>query len=269
MGKYLMKLIILIPYLLSMITIFYEYSPLISPLFNDRLHFMYGDFSTIVNPYSGIDRFNQTFYVFNQHLGSQALDVNRALLLESLSALSKIFNLTDSQVQSLIILLSVSLGLYGIGSLIKLFIDDTRAQYILFFGLSIFYYLNLWSTERIGHFWIWTGYAVFPLLLYFGMSFISRGDKRNVILYAIIFAIYGIIPHTFIYISMLTFMLVLIGICKGGDFKRATSFVVGVFGLYFLLNSGIFLVLFNSASGGGIPFLLLSKNFRCYQGMEL
>ncbi|WP_287197728.1 hypothetical protein [Thermococcus sp.] len=226
------------------------YRSLLSPLFNRHLEFIYGDFSSIINLYSGMDRFNQTYFTFNQHLGAQTLDVNRAFLLESLSVLANVANITDSQIQSIILLISLLLGNYGTYKLIRLFENKENYQSLLILTIPIFYYLNLWGTERIEHFWIWTTYAIFPLFLYLGLAYILREHSNRVylVLYSLLFSIYGIIPHSFIYLSIIHVFLTIFSFAKQKNLKTLL-FALGPFVVYFLLNLPIFLIMMSGGVG--------------------
>ena len=193
-------------FLFSLIIVYYFYSSLLAPIYNKFLEFSFGDFSMIISSNSGEIRKNVQFYTFNDRLGKQATTTNRAFLLESISIFSSFFGIKDNQIQSTIILVSVLLGSCGLYKMISLFEKNIFHQSLLIPIIIPFYFLNLLCVERIVHLWIWTAYAIFPLFLFLGISYIYRKKIYHIILYSVLFAFFGIIPHSFIYLLILHFL---------------------------------------------------------------
>jgi len=235
----------LISFLFSLSILVILFAPLLSPILDARLEFIYGDFSAIININSSMDRYQVTYYTFNQHLGALTLDVNRAFLLESISILANLIHITDSQIHSVIILISLILGSYGIYKLTTLFIKNKKYQALLIPTLTIFYYLNLWSAERLGHIWIWDAYAIFPLYLYLGLAYISNEKTKFLLTYSLLYAIYGMIPHNFLYMLFIHLSLVIFSIIKPPR-KIKTTFLLATVPLviYTLLNMPVLLIAF-------------------------
>jgi len=239
--KSLRKNLHLISFLLSLVTLILLFKPLLSPLLDSGLNFCYGDFSLIIGTNSGFEKYQMIFYVFSQRYGATELHIIRRFLLEgSISALANLMPITDSQIASTIILISIVLGCYGMFKLISLFERDAGHRALLIPALTLFYFLNLWSVERIVHRWIWIAYAIFPLYLYFGIRYVLNKNLRYFVVYSLLLAIYGIIPHNLIYMLIIHLFLVISStFLTDGSMKKARSillFMVGPIAIYSFVN---------------------------------
>lgn len=239
-------------YVISLCVILIFYWNMIMPLFNRYLVFVYGDFSSIININSGLDRYNQTFYTFNQHLGTDGMANNRIFLLMTITILSKILYITDSQIHSIILLFSLMLGLFGIYKLINIFESGGKYFPLLFLLISLFYYLNLFGVERIGHIWIWFTYAIIPSFIYFGLIYIYKRDILKLIIYSLLFSLYGIIPHSFIYLFLIHMFLFIYFIVYYRSKYTFIFFFVPLF-IYTFLNLPVLLTLFSTVSTYPVP----------------
>jgi len=234
-------------FLLSLIFLLFLYRPLLLPLLDNRLEFAYGDFFSTIGVNSGANRCQMTYFTFSPRYGALTLHINRAFLLQSMSVLAYLIRITDGQIQSVIILVSIILGCYGIYKLVALFEKNKKHQAILIPTLTLFYYLNLWSTERIGHIWIWDAYAIFPPYLYFGLVYMLDKKSKYLIAYSLLFAFYGIIPPNFIYMLIIHMFLAISSIfLADGSVKRAKNlllFIGGPIVIYSLMNMPSLLLL--------------------------
>ena len=226
--------------------VLYSYKHLLYPIADNKLEFAYGDFTTLFGFNSGKTRKNITFYSWNNRKGIPSIDTSRAFLLEGISILSDYFLITDSQIQSLIILVSLTLGILGIYILTKIFLKNFLQRMLLFYTLTLFYFLNLWCTERIGHLWIWTCYAVLPMFLSLGILFTVNRSRRwaFLILYSLIFSFYGVLPHSFIYMLIIHIFIGLYHVIRE---RGITTFLITLITpiiIYILLNSPIILLMF-------------------------
>lgn len=218
----------LISFLFSLIVLIILYGSLLSPLLNNRLEFAFGDLSPTLGTDSGAIMYQMIYYIFNQRLGASSETIGRAFLLGSVSILANIARISESQVLSIITLVSIVLGCYGIYKLTILFEKRRKYQAILIPTLTLFYYLNLWSAERIGHIWIWFAYAIFPLYLYFGLTYILNRNPKHLILYSLLFAIYGIIPHNTIYMLVIHVFLTLFSFFVFGRNMKNLLLFIGI-----------------------------------------
>lgn len=227
---------------IGIVLVILGYLPLILPIFDPRLVFAYGDFTALAGPDSGGRRFNMTYYAFNQYTGESGAVTYRAFGVEWISILSNIFKITDSQIQSILLIISLVIGIVGLFKLVKLFNGSLNCP--IYIVALIYYYFSLWAVERIGHFWIFLGYAVFTALLYLGFKYMKDGTVTHLLLYGVIAGTYGLIPHLFIYMFILSIYLFISGIA----IKKVK------YSLIFLISSLIYLVILNSYSL--LPLLL-------------
>jgi hypothetical protein len=229
----ILKNLSILSFFLAVSVIFYFYFPLLLPIFNSKLEFIYGDFSNIISRNSSIIRNNDIFYSFDEHRGVPNGDLARAALVEgAISCLG-----TDSQRHAILILIVILLGSYGIYRVINLFEKDRISAFLLMLIIILFYFLNLWSVERIGHLWIWITYAIFPLFLSIGFSYIYEKKIFYLILYALLFSFFGIIPHSFLYLQILHLFLALFLIFTQKEVRMFVIFLLMPLGIYFILNS--------------------------------
>jgi len=224
-------------FVLSTALVVYLYSPLLMPLINGRLEFIYGDFSNIISVNSGAVRNSLEYYIYNDRMGTYNTVV-RSALIESIGS----FLPSDSQRISFRILISLLLGTVGIYLIIKYFIRDSRYRPPLLLAFIPFYFLNLWSAERLGHIWIWFTYAVFPLFVALGIRYSSGGLYR--IFYWLLFAFFGVVPHSFIYMLILHIYLVISSYINNKNIKRSIEFFLLPIIIYIISNLFIILPYF-------------------------
>jgi hypothetical protein len=207
------------------------------PLINGRLEFIYGDFSNIISVNSGAVRNSQEYYIYNDRVGAFNTVIRSALIYSIASFLP-----SDSQRISFQILISLLLGTVGIYLIVKHFIRDSRYRPPLLLAFIPFYFLNLWSAERLGYIWIWLTYAVFPLFVALGIRYSSSGLYR--ISYWLLFAFFGIFPHSFIYMLILHIYLVASSYINNKNIKRSIEFFLSPIIIYIISNSIIILTYF-------------------------
>ncbi len=245
MKKFFTKNLPLVSFLLSLVIFIALFKPLLFPLLDGYLNFAYGDFSSNIGVSSGLEKYRMIYYVFNERLGAPTLHIIRSFLLEgSITALTNLIStITDSQITSVAILVSIILGCYGILKLSSLFEAGKSRRAMLVLVITLFYYLNLWSVERLAHIWIWVAYAIFPLYLYFGLAYISNRRLKNLIIYSLLFAIYGIIPHNFIYMFIIhTFLTISSIFLFNKKAKNLLLFIGGPIIIYFFMNMPLLLL---------------------------
>ncbi len=194
---------------LGLLAVLISYYPVLAPLTDPSLQFAYGDFWSLHGNASAQARWAETFYTY--YGGSSSLETNRFYPLAALSAFSVAVPFSDAQFLSFLILLSVFLGCIGIYSLALRYCGSGLLQALLLAALIAFYFLNLWSVERMGHIWIWYSYAVFPLSLALGLSYIETRKPSRLIAYSLVLSFFGLIPHAFLY--LLGFHAFLIAYC--------------------------------------------------------
>jgi len=228
----------------SLLILFYLFHPLLLPLFDNRLEFVYGDFYSIIGINSGLEFLRQVYYIFNERVGYVDLLARFLLLGGALSLISTVVEITHSQILSAAITISLVLGAYGVYKLVALFETSPVCRAILTPALEAFYFLNLWSIERIGHVWLWLTYAVLPLYLYLGLSYAYRGGADRLIPYSLLLSVYGIVPHNLIYMAALHLFLVIYLLFL--DYKRAVVFAAVPIAIYALTNAPIFIALFST-----------------------
>jgi len=237
---------------------------------NSDLNFCYEDFSSIIGTNSGFEKYQMIFYTFSRRWGAVELHIIRRFLLEGgLSALANLIPITDSQIVSIVILVSTVLGCYGIYKLVSLFEKSRRRQALLAPILTLFYYLNLWSVERIIHVWIWVAYAIFPMYLYFGLVYTLHRYSRYLVAYSLLFVLYGIMPHNFIYMLVIhMFLVILLFFLIDKNMKEVENlllFIGGPIVIYSLINMPLLLLLMAGGLEYPIPMsvdqlAMLSRN---------
>jgi hypothetical protein len=232
------------------------YLPLLMPLADRGLVFAYGDFTAMAGQGSAAARSDFLFYTFNN--GRENPLVNRAFLVEGISLFTGWLSMTDSQTQSLLILITICIGSWGVSAIARRFAGRDSA--VLALVLIPFYFLNLWSVERIGHFWIWLSYAVFPAFIALGLSAITGRKGASLAAYSLLFGIFGVLPHSFIY--MLSFHLVLSAYCifRREGLARPLMFLIVPLAIYGLLNIPLFLL--PIASSGKYPGWVDDSGFK-------
>jgi hypothetical protein len=185
-------------FLLGLLITIIVYYPVLAPLFDGKLQFTYGDLNAPYGEDSASIRKEWTFYTFDQ--GTNKVETNRFYPLAALSALSDWIEFSESQLTSALIVLSMVLGGLGLYLIGRNFIQDWRYCSAAILALIPFYFLNLWSVERICHVWIWFTYAIVPLFLALGIMFLRDGRNSRLIAYSLLMAFFGFPPHSLIYI---------------------------------------------------------------------
>jgi len=209
------------------------YLPLLFPLLDGKLAFTYADFTTFTGYESAKTRNMYTYYTFVD--GFQVEAFNRAFLMEGISLFSEILKLSDSQTQSILILACLLLGSFGIYRLTGTFLrEEDRPAAVLF--LVPFYFLNMWSIDRIIHIWIWFTYAIFPLFVSIGLSYISERKPSLLVSYSLMFGFFGMIPHSFIYLFLVHLFLAFFCLLSWKNLKNTLVFAFFPLLIYILLN---------------------------------
>lgn len=110
-------------FLISLFALLILFKSLLLPLSDSHLNFAYGDFSAIIGANSGLEKYQMIFHMFNQRWGAMELHLIRRFMLEGgIAALTKLMPaITDSQIASVAILISIILGCYGVFRLCCLF----------------------------------------------------------------------------------------------------------------------------------------------------
>jgi hypothetical protein len=238
------------------------YSQLLLPLADPGLRFSYGDFKTLFGDDSGSMRKDLSLFTFNN--GAASTDTNRFFLIGMFSTLSDVIPFSDTQFTSAIILVVLVLGCYGLFLLVN-FLDPKKHGSAWVIIILPFYFLNLWSVERIAHIWIWFTYAILPLFMYLGLSYIRNGHPKKFLLYCLTFAFFGFIPHSFIYMMIVHMLVLAYGFIMRHEIRGLAIFAILPFLLYVLLNMPAFLLagamdisLPNTATGNSLN--MLSRN---------
>lgn len=135
-------------------------------------------------------------------------------------------------------------------------------------SIALLYFLNLWSAERLIHVWIWVAYAILPLYVYFGLACILNKGSKYLVAYSLLFGIYGVIPHNFIYMFVLHIFLSIFSLTPSNKKNPKSLFLfIGISPIiYILTNMPLFLLLF-MAKGLEYPIpmsidqlIMLSRN---------
>jgi hypothetical protein len=123
--------------------------------------------------------------------------------------------------------------------------DKVKAQTVLSLASivgSIFYAYNIWSFDRIGHWYFWLGYAVFPLF-FFSLIFTFRKprDLKYIFVAVVSWTLASSTPHMMIFFGIVFIGMLLFFVIK--NLKKRKSLVQWVsgalliLGIYVLLNS--------------------------------
>jgi len=123
----------------SLLILFYLFHPLLLPLFDNRLEFVYGDFYSIIGINSGLEFLRQVYYIFNERVGYVDLLTRFLLLGGALSPISTVVEITHSQILSAAIMISLVLGAYGVYKLVALSETSPVRRAILTPALEAFY----------------------------------------------------------------------------------------------------------------------------------
>ncbi len=220
--------------LLAVGYVLYEYWPVLAPLGDGRLVFNYGDFNTNIGPESADARKEATMHTF--YSGGPGFFNNRFFMLGGLSILSDYAPFSDAQFHSALILVSLLLGSWGIYRLVGMFHGPGLQAALLVLAVLPFYFMNLWSVERIVHTWIWFTYAILPLFLSLGLSYAKERKGETLVAYSLLLGFYGIIPHSLFY--MLLTHAVAVAFLAFSDRKigPVALFALAPIALYAILN---------------------------------
>jgi len=219
----------LLAFVLSAALVVYLYSPLLMPLIDGRLEFIYADFTNIINVNSGAVRNSLIYYIYNDRVGTLNNEPRAALIYSIASFLP-----SDSQRISFLILISLLLGTVGIHLIVRHFIRNSQHSSFLLLAFVPFYFLNLWSAERLGHIWIWLTYAVVPLFVALGIRYFSCRLCR--IFYWLLFAFYGFIPHSFLYMLIFHIYLSIYNYINDKNIKKSIEFFLLPITICIILN---------------------------------
>jgi hypothetical protein len=70
--------------------------------------------------------------------------------------------------------------------------------------------------DRLIHLWIWLTYAVLPLLLHLGLSYLRTKKPAALASYSLVMGVFGMIPHSFIYVALVHGVLALFALATRG-----------------------------------------------------
>lgn len=213
------------------------YQPLLSPILDPGLTFSYGDFTTYFGNDSAALRGQLSLQAFNN--GAPSIETNRFFTLGSLCLLLEGLDLSDTQFHSALIMLLLMVGSYGVFLLVTHLDKDGHA---LAMPLIVFYFLNLWAIERIAHIWIWFTYALFPLFIYLGLSYIERRRGPMLVAYSLLFALFGFIPHSFIYLAMFHAVLICFALLERKPMGMVALMAILPFAVFLFVNAPAFLL---------------------------
>lgn len=250
---------------LSTLAVLYFYMPLLMPLIDPDLGFAYGDFTTMAGNDSAQRRVDRGIYAFND--GGLSSTTNRAFLVESPSLVSAALGLNDAQTHSILILACILLGSYGIYRMVVHFCGSGGQAPLLTAFCILFYFLNIWSIERIGYIWIWLTYAIMPAFVHCGIRYAATGKPFFLASYSLMFSVFGMIPHSLIYLLALHALLGAHSLlCRKPD-ARTAFFLFGPILAYALANLPVITLFLSSdlAYPTGISesnMMLLSQNGR-------
>ena len=229
-------------FIVATLFVLYWYLPVLTPVLDNRLQFCYGDFTSIFGDNSAAARAEFTFNTYVR--GVAELDWNRAFLLEWLSVPVAYLGGSDAQVQSILILASLLIGAFGLDALIRFFGEGNNPWTGVALRLIIipFYFLNLWSVDRIIHLLIWVTYAVLPAMLYLGLSFTRSKRMGTLVAYSLVFSVFGMVPHSAIYAGIIHGVLSLYMLVSGAKGKEKLAFIMLPIAIYALANLPILIM---------------------------
>lgn len=125
------------------------------------------------------------------------------------------------------------------------FKDTTKPEQIVLLQLSamigaIYYAFNVWSLYRIGHWFIWIAYAIFPLFFLSGVYTFKRPAKwRYIISTVLIWSLASMSPHTTVFFGILITTIYLITTIKEHNklnFISHSKTFLTIIVLYILIN---------------------------------
>ena len=241
-------------FLISLVIILYFYASVLYPIIDGNLNFFDSDFTNRILANGENVQKNYFLYTFDDQAGASSvetpsLESNRFFLLGGgMRAIFGVMNLSYSQTFSIIILISILMGCYGLYRITDLFERDVIRRSFIILPVILFYYLNLWSAERLVHFWIWVAYAAVPIFLWLGLSFVLQNNKSYIIFYSIVYAFFGNIPHAFIFFSVIHIFLVTFSLARKEKLKKIFIFSIIPISIYFLVNMP-FLLIFSISEG--------------------
>jgi len=247
--------------IIAILIVLFFYAPQLSPILDKELNFFDVNFFNRIDT-TTYDKRNFQLFTFDGSKGVPAtVDSRNFLIGGGMFFISGFLGISDAQVYSIILLISILLGLYGLYRMIKIFEKDEMYRALLLFPIALFYFLNLLIIERVLFFWIWASYAVLPLFLSFGISYIQGGKNRDIIVYAILFSAFGIIPHSFIFYVLVDVFLILY--CLLGRYRLRKLLVLSIVPaiLYGLINSPFFLT---SPLTEGYPYKMSLDQFSMF-----
>ncbi len=227
-----------IAFFLGLMFVIYNFYPVLAPIMDSELLIIYGDINTIIGSESGEIRKNISIYSFFG--GGTRQTTNRFVLLGGWSILSEFIEFSDAQFTSALILISMIIGSVGIYQLVRHFEKNDRQSAIMILLLIPFYFLNLWSVERISHIWIWYTYAIFPMFIQLGLQYLTNRKTVHLFGYCLLFGVFGFLPHSFLY--MLIFHIGLTTYSYFRDKKETIKFFFVPLVIFVLLNAPSFLL---------------------------
>ncbi|MBI0584489.1 MAG: hypothetical protein ISF22_09730 [Methanomassiliicoccus sp.] len=73
------------------------------------------------------------------------------------------------------------------------------------FAVSVVYMFNPWSMSRIEHFFLWTGYALAPLILIGAMKGLEDHDRKTLVITGVLWMLASTSVHYTVFLSILVF----------------------------------------------------------------
>ncbi len=221
-----------------LIGILYIFHPLLLPLVNNKLSFLYGDLVTNILPDSSKDILQKNFYVFDEATSTFSFEhIRYSPLFTLVSALGALLNRNEAFIVSLMSLISIITGYFGFYKLFKHTLDIKNAiNYLLYIVLVFFFFFNFYSITRINHIYLWHTYLVLPLQLYLGLSFCDDKNRHkvNLFLYSLVLITWGLLPHGILYMGLIHVILSIRAFTK--NFSRGLALTIFPMVLYGIFN---------------------------------
>lgn len=225
---------LLAAFLFGTVFVLAAYMPVLAPLMDGHFQYSYGDLNSKYGLDSARIYSEWVFHTFDY--GTNRVETNRFFPIAAMSALSGWFPFSESQLLSGLIVLCIVLGSAGICLLARHFVPGGAHGAAAALMFVIFYFMNLWSVERLCHIWIWYTYAVFPLLLALGFMFLKDGRDSRLIAYSLVFSFFGFAPHSLIYALFFHAYLVAFAVFSGKKRLDALRLAALPLAAYALIN---------------------------------
>lgn len=198
--KWTPTVIVIATYILILVIL----SPLIIPIIEPPLTYLFGDLTSTPGPGSAAQTFLRTIYMFEPFRSVASFEYMRySPLFGIVSLIGSLFNLTESWIWAVMNFITITFGFYGLYRLFQGFFSKKSIQNSIFFAiLAIFYFLNFYSITRIIHLFMWHTYIILPLFVYLGFSLLRDFKLSRLIAYSIVLVTFAVIPHGVIYMGI-------------------------------------------------------------------